>query len=76
MNEQTYRKLMLALTKELERAQNTEPYNPIAYNHVVDKMNEITHQYGRSRLLKQFITLAVLILLFILFAFLTCGVCN
>ena len=66
MNERTYLKLMSALNNELARARNAEPYDPDAYNNVLDDMNETRARYNRSLLIKHWITLAVWILVVLL----------
>lgn len=48
MNERTYLKRMISLKKELERTHNAEPYDPDAYNKIVDDMSETRAQYDRS----------------------------
>lgn len=70
MNERTYLRRMSFLRKELERIQNAEPYDPDAYNLIVDVMNDTEHQYNRSLLLKHWITLAVWILIVVLLVWL------
>lgn len=70
MNERTYLKRMSVLTRELELAQNAEPYDPDAYNNVVDKMNLLELKWSRRILRKRWITLAVWILVVLLLAWL------
>ncbi len=70
MNERTYLKRISALTRELERTQNAEPYDPDAYNKVLDDIDKTRAQYDRSLILKHWITLAVWILAFLLLAWL------
>ena len=66
MNERTYLKRMSALTRELERTQNAEPYDPDAYNKVIDKMNSLERKWSRSQLRKHWITLVVWLIVVLL----------
>lgn len=70
MNERSYLKRMHVLSEELERAQDAEPFDPDAYNKVVDDMNETRARYERVLLIKHWITLIVWILVVLLLAWL------
>ena len=66
MKELTYIKRIAALTRELERTQNAEPYDPDAYNKVLYKLNKTRAKYNRILILKHWITLIIWILVVLL----------
>ena len=70
MNERTYLKRMHVLSEELERAKNAEPYDPDAYNIVIDMINTLNRKWSRGLILKHWISLIVWILLALLLALL------
>ena len=73
MNKRTYLKRMSALTKQLKHTQMAEPYDPDAYNNVIDEMNRLNALWHRHFTRKRrvvavvWILLALLLLLLIFF---------
>lgn len=70
MKERTYLKLMLALTKQLELTKKAEPYDPDAYDNVLDFMDKTKARYHRSLLIKHWLILAIWTLIVLLLVWL------
>ena len=52
MTDQQYHKRLRKLTEELALASNARPYDPDAYNAIIDELNELSKipiRYGRRR---------------------------
>jgi len=49
MNDKKYLEKMTELTEELERAGNAKPYDPDAYNDVIDRLNLVFDSKGQRR---------------------------
>jgi len=68
MNEKTYLRVMHSLGKDLKRAENTEPYDPDAYNKVIDAMNQTNIVFYRSHRQFSCLTRWIIFILVLLFA--------
>lgn len=67
MNDAEYIKRMTALTDELNNAASAEPYDPVAYNRVIDEFNKIQPPWESRPCRPSWIMIAIIsFLLFIL----------
>ena len=48
MNDSEYVYMMVKLSRELERVALAEPYDPDAYNSIVDKLNNLPPRYAKG----------------------------
>lgn len=49
MNDTEYLKIMDSLSEDLDRVSSAEPYDPDAYNKVIDSINRADRIWWRSR---------------------------
>ena len=49
MNDTEYLEKMVELSKELERSAQARPYDPDAYNAIIDQLNELKHPLEQRR---------------------------
>ena len=49
MNDSEYLKRLIALTEELNKAASAEPYDPVAYNRVIQELNSVKPPWESRR---------------------------
>lgn len=67
-------KRMIALTEELERAAAARPYDPDAYNNVIDRLNSITPPWRQRRRRRPWVSLIILIFLLLVLIYIVCEI--
>lgn len=78
MTGKKYLKLMFALSEELGNAAGAEPYDPHAYNLVIDKINHLNHLWfvsldQRRRIKNILCVAAIVFVLYLIYCLLSEG---
>lgn len=80
MTGEKYLKLMFALSDELERTASAEPYDPGAHGDVLEKINELNHQWfvalGKRRRIKNVLCAAAILFVLYLVYLLLSELCR
>ena len=66
MTDKEYLKKMIALTEELNRVASAEPYDPDAYNRVIDQLNNVKPPWESRRRRRPWFAFASCIILLII----------
>jgi len=74
MTDTEYLKIMYSLGDELERSASAEPYDPDAYNNVIDAINRTNRIWWRDRRLHHWFTTAAIIVFIALAAWIACSI--